>query len=475
MVSLEEVNVDHITISPILTRTEYNSDKRETYNFVKLYYENRDFCLRIGNASSFYGVQVSKLFKAMFLSVQLTDKQVKLVHKIEDRIHFLIFQVRMEFLETYANLTRIRSPSDVGFLMREIVQNGQLDNLTHDRFPDQITMVVPSAASVNAQECKMTISQVTNLKYSADVDVELAEVEFCTNFAGHIQVRAIARKIDLEAKLVAKYNRPDLYELPDELYWEARDYQLPQTKKRKNSEVKIDKTDIVFLDRDNTEHCAHSLFLSHRCGEVFQLDLASDKLVIKLEYAPQTIACFLAWVYYPEQSIQLEHDYWCEFLEMSVKFNGPVDSCIDYMNRNVSQYTSEFLGQLCSKIKSQELSNIWLQKLRTELKAWTPDTSAEDWKVGDFCEVASSSLGRFAAQIVKIPQLDFYELFYLGSNKNMQKNLVGITKPFLFRRGYLVASMHGPQCVELHTSSCAKVRPVFLKCTCEYLITQAEQ
>jgi hypothetical protein len=243
------------------------------------------------------------------------------------------------------------------------------------------------------------------------------------------------------------------------------------------------KTDVVFVDVNKRQYHVHAVMLANRCGEVFNLsDCApSEKLFIVLEYTEDVIFAFLKYVYKPDTLKIVPKEDCFQLLEMSAKFNGPVDFCIENILRYSSQLKASDLYEWSVRLKSSDLHKIWLRNLRQSLDKWEPDLHLGQWKVGDFCEVVTRQspfhtpfpvhkFYRFTAQIIKIKESKF-KIFNLVDNLSMT---VGAED--LFPRGTMVFTYSGnnPTCFYLHTQSCTDARQHFQKCTCDFLISSLE-
>ncbi len=241
------------------------------------------------------------------------------------------------------------------------------------------------------------------------------------------------------------------------------------------------KTDVVFVDVNKRQYHVHSVMLANRCGEVFDLT-DPEKLFIVLEYTENVILSFLQYVYEPHTLKFVPKEDCFQLLEMSAKFNGPLDWCIDQIREYSSQLKASDLYEWSVRLKSADLHKIWLQNLRFSLDKWEPDLRLEKWKVGDFCEVVTrrsppqtpcghptQKFYRFTAQIIKIKESKF-KIFGLVEHLSMT---VGVED--LFPRGTMVlTSRHNPTCFYLHTQSCTDARQHFQKCTCDFLISLIE-
>jgi hypothetical protein len=101
VIALENVDVEKIILSPIMFIGQIDENK-ETHKITKsvpcvqVWYEfpqNR-FCIFIDKLESYSGVQ--KYLNLNYISTQLTQEQSQQLKKIEDRLAYLLFEVRNE-------------------------------------------------------------------------------------------------------------------------------------------------------------------------------------------------------------------------------------------------------------------------------------------------------------------------------------------------------------------------------------------
>jgi hypothetical protein len=159
-IDLEDLDSEKIMISPVMTK-KWSYKHKETgemctgsYPYVLIYYEKQKQGLFVtfNDIRTNNGIQTSAKYSSLFLSCNLTEEQSAMAKKkIDDRVAELLCEVRQQFLKGHSNLGKIKQPSDVSFLMRPFVQDGQLKgDGSEDKYNDQITTTVPSK-KVNKQ------------------------------------------------------------------------------------------------------------------------------------------------------------------------------------------------------------------------------------------------------------------------------------------------------------------------------------
>ena len=161
VIALEDVDVEKIILSPIMFIGQSDENK-ETHKitksvpYVKVWYEfpqNR-FCIFVDKVESYSGVQ--KYRNTSYISTQLTQEQSQKLQKMEDRLAYLLFDIRNEFLRDFSNLSKMTTYTDIHFLMASIIQTDpkyeinkmyltqQEYDLSNLKMMDQITTIIPS-------------------------------------------------------------------------------------------------------------------------------------------------------------------------------------------------------------------------------------------------------------------------------------------------------------------------------------------
>jgi hypothetical protein len=172
MIAIEDVDLDKIMISPVLKESRSYQDKEfiRTHPYVEVWYETpgHPFCPIIKDAKSWSGIQSSERFQCLYLSLQLSVFQTDMVKKIENRLAYLLFDVRHELLAGFPNLAKITHWNHMHFLLSSMIQIGALKHdysqtsyltlqqydLAFDRFDDQLTTVVPSKNYTLDYDCE---------------------------------------------------------------------------------------------------------------------------------------------------------------------------------------------------------------------------------------------------------------------------------------------------------------------------------
>ncbi len=261
--------------------------------------------------------------------------------------------------------------------------------------------------------------------------------------------------------------------------------------------VPHDKTDVIFVDIDKNEYHVHSIMLINRCGEVFndiQLD-ACENLHIQVNYQSHIVHLFLKYIYDSSTLLYFpKNEDWLDFLKICVQFNGPTLKCFEYISNNITLFKLVELQNIALQIKAPQLQIILKRRQLQEneklckeerekyVRNWNPDTSLEEWKVGDCCE--SITMGNFPRSYIRLPsqivEMDGKQNYFIEFLSTIGKTHTRewVTQKSLVRRGTFVAhfgtddyNKKNPW-PELHTQSCVDTRSFFHMCTCNFIISK---